>query len=102
MFEDYEGDEVYGTEFGERYKDERVPCGRKMLKLDNLIRPFYAGKTYFKDGTQSPDYFDARDYPQVSPLSRILYKKVYVIYGGIQVFFISNSNFELSVRVALL
>jgi len=39
-----------------------------MLKVSgNVARPYYGGKTHFKDGSAVPDNFDARLHPQVIP-----------------------------------
>jgi len=46
----------------------------------NVARPYYGGKTHFKDGSAVPDNFDARLHPQVIHIDSILqlnYSKIH-------------------------
>ena len=67
FFEDYE--ESVSDQFGERVQSQRVPCGRRMLKIKgDVATPFYGGKTLQKlqnGSAVTPTFFDALDFPQV-------------------------------------
>ena len=71
-FQDYEGQRS-GNEWGERVSEKEVGCGRKMLRLYDNNMPYFGGRTYFADGSKTPNYYDAREYPFVSK-SRIKLK----------------------------
>lgn len=64
-FQEYES-EKFGDEWGDRVSEKEVGCGRKMLRLQDNNLPYYGGRTYFSDGSKTPDFYDADDYPYVS------------------------------------
>ena len=67
FYEDYEALYTTSQEFGERVQSQRVPCGRRMLRVDgDVAKPFYGGKTHFQNSSVvTPLHFDARIFPQV-------------------------------------
>ena len=64
-FQDYEGQRS-GNEWGERVSEREVGCGRKMLRMYDNNLPYFGGRTRFADGSKTPNYYDAREYPFVS------------------------------------
>ena len=63
-FQEYEGVK-YGDEWGDRVSEEEAGCGRKMLRLHDNNLPYYGGRTYFSDGSKTPDFYDAGVYSYV-------------------------------------
>ena len=65
FYENYEGARQ-GTEYGQRTSEVKAACGRKLLKLQHNLLPFYGGRTKHADGSLTSAYFDAVKYPYVS------------------------------------
>ena len=77
-FQEYEGVK-YGDEWGDRVSEEEAGCGRKMLRLHDNNLPYYGGRTYFSDGSKTPDFYDAGVYSYVrlmNTLKKYLFWKI--------------------------
>ena len=66
FYEPYEG-ETQDYDYGTRTSEVEPECGRKVLKItDSHHRIFVGGKTKKTDGSETPDYFNAHNFGQVS------------------------------------